>query len=83
MTAMLMAQRKEIHERLHPDAKLGRNQHSAVDSVSKPVFADETAAEIGKHPRTVRRNRVCHDDERQNPLSRIVFIGSTWFQSSA
>lgn len=50
------ARRKAIYEELHPETRLGENQHTRVGQVVQPNFASATATVTGADARTVRRD---------------------------
>ena len=58
-TAIFLAQRKQVYERLHPETKRGVAgalvRHSASDSVSVASFVASTAEKFGLSPRHVYR----------------------------
>ena len=58
-TAIFLARRKEVYERLHPETKRGvagaLAKHSATDIVSVASFAAATAEKFGIDERHVRR----------------------------
>jgi len=61
------ARRKAIYEELHPETRLGENQHTRVRQVGEPSverFTAETASAIGKSERAVQR-----DAERGEKIS--------------
>lgn len=63
------ARRKAIYEELHPETRLGENQHSRVRQLGEPSadrFTLETASAIGKSERSVQRDaergeKVCDE----------------------
>lgn len=54
-TAQALARRKEVYEILHPESRLGTNQHSRVGQPVQPSFAEATATATGQDARSVRR----------------------------
>lgn len=53
--ARCLYERKELYLKLHPETKLGVNQHSAIETVANPAprFALDAAARMGVSERTV------------------------------
>lgn len=55
--SLFAARRKDAYEALHPETKIGRNQHSERDGqVVQPSFAEDQASKTGVDERTVRRD---------------------------
>lgn len=54
-----MKRRKEAYEALHPETKLGENQHTRVRQVGEPSepvdrFTADTAAKTGQSERAIK-----------------------------
>lgn len=57
--AKFTARRKEAYEALHPETRLGENQHSRVRQLGEPTsdrFTADTAAKTGQSERAIQRD---------------------------
>ena len=56
--AIFLAERKRVYEELHPETRVGENQHTRVRHDGEPIaarFTDEVCEKIGLSERTVQR----------------------------
>lgn len=68
------ARRKAIYEELHPETRLGENQHTRVRQVGEPSverFTAETASAIGKSERAVQRDAERGEKVTEDALNLI------------
>lgn len=83
--AVFLAERRAIYERLHPETKHGRNQHTGgVAKLATPrprTFAEDVAARIGLSYRTVAR--ALQRAETLHPDAIVALRGSALARKGA